>query len=162
MEGQPWLFRKNLIIFDRLTKPMDRSQIKLTSAPFWIKIGLCPPEFDKEDLLHAIGVTFGGIIRFEIMGEFCRLRVKLDVQKPLQNGIFVSINPQSRSWIAFKYEKLPTFCFSCGKMGHGLQKYKILQPVEKDKVREDPPFSIALKAESIFFGEGQCKVKCSI
>ncbi|KAH1073354.1 hypothetical protein J1N35_025682 [Gossypium stocksii] len=25
MEGQPWLFRKNLIIFYRLTKPLERS-----------------------------------------------------------------------------------------------------------------------------------------
>ncbi|KAH1082157.1 hypothetical protein J1N35_021918 [Gossypium stocksii] len=80
MEGQP---RKSLIIFDRLIELLERSQIKLISAPFWIKIGPSLPEFDKKDLLHAIGVTFGGIIRFEIIGEFCHLRVKLNVQKPL-------------------------------------------------------------------------------
>ncbi|MFQ6628760.1 hypothetical protein Gotur_007606 [Gossypium turneri] len=39
MEGQPWLFRKHLIIFDRLIKPMERDQIRLVSSPFWIKIG---------------------------------------------------------------------------------------------------------------------------
>ncbi|KAK5785355.1 hypothetical protein PVK06_039929 [Gossypium arboreum] len=89
LEGQPWLFRKNLIIFDRLTKPVDRRQIKLVSSPFWIKIGPCSPELDRKDLLHAIGVTFGGIIRSEINGEFCRLRVNLDVQKPLE-GVFLS------------------------------------------------------------------------
>ncbi|KAK5833005.1 hypothetical protein PVK06_016814 [Gossypium arboreum] len=44
------------------------------------------PELDKKDLLHAIGVTFGGIIRSEINGEFCRLRVNLDVQNPLRTG----------------------------------------------------------------------------
>ncbi|KAK5793771.1 hypothetical protein PVK06_034929 [Gossypium arboreum] len=27
MEGQPWLFRKNLIIFDRLDRSIERSQI---------------------------------------------------------------------------------------------------------------------------------------
>ncbi|MFQ6668324.1 hypothetical protein Gotur_034011 [Gossypium turneri] len=59
MEGQPWLFRKKLVIFDRLTKPMERDQIRLVSSPFWIKIGPCLPEFDKKDLLHAIRVTFG-------------------------------------------------------------------------------------------------------
>ncbi|MFQ6622534.1 hypothetical protein Gotur_003108, partial [Gossypium turneri] len=60
LEGQPWLFRKSLVIFDRLTRPMERSQIRLVSSPFWIKIGPCLPEFDKKDLLHGIGVTFGG------------------------------------------------------------------------------------------------------
>ncbi|MFQ6661181.1 hypothetical protein Gotur_029420 [Gossypium turneri] len=54
MERQPWLFRKHLIIFDRLFKPMERNQIRLVSSPFWIKIGPCLPEFDKKDLLHAI------------------------------------------------------------------------------------------------------------
>ncbi|PPD66772.1 hypothetical protein GOBAR_DD36352 [Gossypium barbadense] len=69
MEGQPWLFRKSLVIFDRLTKPMERNQIRLVSSPFWIKIGPCLPEFDKKDLLHAIGVTFRGVLRSEVNGK---------------------------------------------------------------------------------------------
>ncbi|KAL1067286.1 hypothetical protein V6Z11_D12G118800 [Gossypium hirsutum] len=99
MEGQPWLFRKNLIIFDRLTKPMERDQIWLVSSSFWIKIGPCLPEFDKKNLLHAKGVTFGGVLRSEINGEFCRLRIKLNVQKPLRRGIFVSIGNGNKFWI---------------------------------------------------------------
>ncbi|MFQ6637574.1 hypothetical protein Gotur_014084, partial [Gossypium turneri] len=110
---------KNLVIFDRLTKPMERDQIRLVSSPFWIKIGMCLPEFDKKDLLHAIGVTFGGVLRSEVNGEFCRLRIKLNVQKPLRRGIFVSIGNRNRVWIPFKYEKLPTFYFGCGRLGHG-------------------------------------------
>ncbi|MBA0785478.1 hypothetical protein Gotri_028244, partial [Gossypium trilobum] len=113
MEGQHWLFRKHLIIFDRLTKSTKRDQIRLVSSPFWIKIGPCLPEFDKKDLLHAIGVTFGGVIRSEIIGESCRLRIKLNVQKPLRRGIFVSTGNGNKCWIPFKYEKLQTFCFGC-------------------------------------------------
>ncbi|PPS07799.1 hypothetical protein GOBAR_AA12847 [Gossypium barbadense] len=45
--------------------------------------GTCLPEFDKKDLLYAIGVKFEGIIRFEINGDLCQLRINLDVQKPL-------------------------------------------------------------------------------
>ncbi|MBA0754055.1 hypothetical protein Gogos_020329, partial [Gossypium gossypioides] len=98
MEGQPWLFRKNLVIFYRLTKPMERNQIRVVSSPFWIKIGS------------------------EVNGEFCRLRIKLNVQKPLRRGIFVSVGNENRFWIPFKYEKLSTFCFGCGRLGHGLQE----------------------------------------
>ncbi|MBA0868662.1 hypothetical protein Goshw_017114, partial [Gossypium schwendimanii] len=65
MEGQPWLFRTQLILFNWLVKPVERSQIRLISSPYWIKIGPCLPEFDKKDLLHAIVVTFGGVIRSE-------------------------------------------------------------------------------------------------
>ncbi|MBA0769714.1 hypothetical protein Gotri_018416, partial [Gossypium trilobum] len=90
LEGRPWLFRKSLILFDRLSQAMERDQIKLTSSPFWIKIELCSPEFDKKDLLHAIGRTFGGVLRSEVSEEICRLRINLDAQKPLRRGIFVS------------------------------------------------------------------------
>ncbi|KAK5844657.1 hypothetical protein PVK06_000797 [Gossypium arboreum] len=48
--------------------------------------GPCPPECDKKDLMHAVGSTFGSVIRSEIKGEFCRLKVNLDVQKPLRRG----------------------------------------------------------------------------
>ncbi|KAH1073352.1 hypothetical protein J1N35_025680 [Gossypium stocksii] len=44
----------------------------------------CLPEYDKKDLLHAIGVTFGRVIRSEISVDSCRLRINLDVQKSLR------------------------------------------------------------------------------
>ncbi|PPD87772.1 hypothetical protein GOBAR_DD15288 [Gossypium barbadense] len=66
MEGWPWLFRKQLIIFDRLVTPVERSQIRLSSSSYWLKIGPCLPEFDKKYFLHAIGVTFRGIIKSKI------------------------------------------------------------------------------------------------
>ncbi|XP_052484766.1 uncharacterized protein LOC128039888 [Gossypium raimondii] len=121
MEGRPWLFRKSLILFDRLTHSVKRSKICLNSSPVWLKIGPCLPEFDKKDLLHAIGVTFGGVIRSEISGEWCRLKINLNVQKPLRRGIFVSSDNRNQWWISFKYEKLPLFCFGCGRLGHGLR-----------------------------------------
>ncbi|MFQ6645395.1 hypothetical protein Gotur_018939 [Gossypium turneri] len=113
---------------------MERDQIRLVSSLFWNKIGPCLPEFDKKYLLHAIVVTFGGILRSEVNGEFCRLRIKLNVQKPLRRGIFVSIGNGNRIWIPFKYEKLPTFCFGCGKLGHGLQECIVIKPAEKKEL----------------------------
>ncbi|MFQ6650153.1 hypothetical protein Gotur_022987, partial [Gossypium turneri] len=48
----------------------------------------------------------------------------------------------------FKYEKLPMFSFGCGRVGHGLLDFSELNPTEKIKIREDPPYMLALKAES--------------
>ncbi|KAK5803591.1 hypothetical protein PVK06_031239 [Gossypium arboreum] len=83
------------MLFDQLTKSIERSQIRLNSSPYWIKIGPCLPEIDKEDLMHAIGVTFGGVLRSTINCDFYRLRVQLNVQKPLRKGIFISTENQS-------------------------------------------------------------------
>ncbi|MBA0873834.1 hypothetical protein Goshw_007921 [Gossypium schwendimanii] len=140
MEGRPWL-----------------SQIRLHLSPFWLKIGHCLPEFDKKDLLHAIGVTFGGVLRSEICGEWCRLKINLNVQKPLRRGIFVSIDNSNKWWISFKYEKLLMFCFSCGRVGHGLSDCSEWNPAEKIKIKKDPPYTLALKAESNVIGKESIK-----
>ncbi|MBA0581089.1 hypothetical protein Gorai_023280, partial [Gossypium raimondii] len=47
-------------------------------------------KFEIQDLLHAIGSTFGGVIRLEIKWEFCQLWAQLDAQKPVRRGIFIS------------------------------------------------------------------------
>ncbi|KAH1047986.1 hypothetical protein J1N35_038770 [Gossypium stocksii] len=121
LEGCLWLFLKQLIIFDRLLQLIERNKIRLIHSPFWVKISPCPPECDKKDLMHTVGSTFGGVIRAEIKGEFCRIRVNLDVQKQLRRGIFVSPNSKGKFWLSFKYENLPNFFFCCGRMGHGLR-----------------------------------------
>ncbi|MBA0828290.1 hypothetical protein Goarm_012982 [Gossypium armourianum] len=62
LKGQPLFFRRNLIIFYRLLKSMERRKIKLIMSPFFIKVGPCPPEYDKKDLMNAVGSTFGGVL----------------------------------------------------------------------------------------------------
>lgn len=124
-------FRKSLILFDRLTQSVEISQICLNSSSVWLKIGSCLPEFDKKDLLHVIGITFGGVIRSEISEEWCRLKINLNVQKPLRRGIFVSSDNRNQNWISFKYEKLPLFCYGCGRLGHGIPECSVLSVAEK-------------------------------
>ncbi|KAA3489775.1 Zinc finger, CCHC-type [Gossypium australe] len=109
--------------------------------------------------MHVIGSTFGGVLRSEISDDVCRLRVNLDVQKPLRRGIFVSSENNIKSWIPFKFEKLPIFCFGCGRLDHGINDCLMINPAEKEKVREDPPYTIALKAESKVVGKESLKFK---
>ncbi|MBA0786340.1 hypothetical protein Gotri_026231, partial [Gossypium trilobum] len=61
-----------------------------------LKIGPCLPECDKNDLMHVIGSTFGRVIRSEVKGDFFRLRVQLDVRKPLRRGIFISADKKKK------------------------------------------------------------------
>ncbi|MBA0777650.1 hypothetical protein Gotri_005645, partial [Gossypium trilobum] len=49
---------------------IERNKIRLVYSPFWLKFGPCPPECDKKNLMHAVGSTFGGIIRLEIKEVF--------------------------------------------------------------------------------------------
>jgi hypothetical protein len=51
-------------------------------------------------------------------GRCLHLRVHIDLTKPLERGRALHLGGQSY-WVMFKYEKLPMFCFSCGRVVHG-------------------------------------------
>lgn len=107
----------------------------------------------KKDWMHAVRVTFGGVLRSEVKGEFCRIRILFDVQKQLRRGVFIDIGDQEKVWLPFKYENLPQFCYGCGRMGHGLKECIDYPLKVKEMIEDDLLFLVALKAESNVMGK---------
>ena len=54
---------------------------------------------------------------------YMRVRVALPFEKPLRRGSFIAGSDGIRSWVKFKYERLPIFCHYCGLLGHDLNHY---------------------------------------
>lgn len=50
--------------------------------------------------------------------KFMRIRVELQVDRPLQRVGHIANLDGERLWVTFKYERLPTICFLCGRIGH--------------------------------------------
>ena len=50
-----------------------------------------------------------------------RVKVAVPTSKPLRRGGFIGGSDGTRSWVTFKYERLPLFCHFCGLMGHDLK-----------------------------------------
>lgn len=46
------------------------------------------------------------------------MRVKLDIRNPIRWGMKITWESGDTLWIDLKYERLPKFCFRCGKLGH--------------------------------------------
>ena len=53
-----------------------------------------------------------------IWRHYLRIRVRIDVKKPLKAKMKIKLAGSEWGWIEFKYERLPLFCFVCGKIGH--------------------------------------------
>ncbi|MBA0873647.1 hypothetical protein Goshw_005141 [Gossypium schwendimanii] len=140
MKGRPCHFRKSIILFDRLIQAVERDQIRLNSSPFWIKIDSYLLEFNKKDLLHVIGVTFGG---------FSDLK--------LTKSVVGSESPWMFENHFTEYENLSIFCFGCGRMGHGIKDCTQIIPARKTKISVDPPYTLTLKAESKSAGKESMK-----
>lgn len=52
--------------------------------------------------------------------DYLRLRVIIDITKPLKKGFFLKQRDKEDLWIKFKYERLSDFCYVCRLIGHGL------------------------------------------
>jgi hypothetical protein len=48
-----------------------------------------------------------------------KIKVHINVHKPLPSGIHIGNPKGGNCWIDFRYEKLPLICFKCGLVGHG-------------------------------------------
>ena len=56
--------------------------------------------------------------RGNILGKCIRVRVKIDITQPLCCGRLVKFGGPSLTWVSFRYERLPIFCYWCGKLNH--------------------------------------------
>jgi hypothetical protein len=124
MEGRPWTFDGHLVSlldFDGITPP---SQLNFEKAAFWIRMYELPLACMGKEVGQQIGATVGEVEEVEAdedgvgWGEYLRVRVVIDLAKPLARGRTITIRNKTL-WVPFKYEKIPKYCFRCGVVRHG-------------------------------------------
>ncbi|KAL5851908.1 hypothetical protein ACOSQ3_007026 [Xanthoceras sorbifolium] len=55
----------------------------------------------------------------DCVGKFIRVRVLVDVEVPLKRGLRIDLGDTGGlSSVLICYERLPNFCYYCGKIGH--------------------------------------------
>ena len=78
----------------------------------------------SQDVGEEIGSKLGKFIEVDRrswqsdQAKFMRVRVELEIDKPLRRGAYIASSDGERLWLTFKYERLPTVYFICGKLGH--------------------------------------------
>ena len=60
-----------------------------------------------------------------------RVRVALPISKPIRRGGFIAASDGAKTWVSFKYERLPIFCHYCGILGHDLRHCAAHYAMEK-------------------------------
>uniref|UniRef100_A0A803QR77 DUF4283 domain-containing protein n=1 Tax=Cannabis sativa TaxID=3483 RepID=A0A803QR77_CANSA len=95
IEGQPWHFDHCLMVFAN-PEGLDLFQSdQLRFVPFWMQIHYIPFGFRSPNLASFVVDDVGDLIEInkttllEIFGPFLRIRVLLDVSKPIRRGMHV-------------------------------------------------------------------------
>lgn len=120
----PWNFENNLLLLCRWKKGLTAENIAFTHSPFWVQLWGLAFEHMAEDVGRDIGNSIGRFIEMDKraiqsdQAKFMRIRVDLPIDKPLRRGGNIVGLDGEKFWVKFKYERLPTFCYYCGRMGH--------------------------------------------
>ena len=129
MKGGPWSFDNQFLMLTRRQKCMNAENVQLHHASLWIQIWGAPFDMVSSRVATEVGGKLGEVVEVERRRKqddpnyFMRVKVALPISKPLQRGGFLAGSNGERSWVTFKYKRLPIFCHYCGLMGHDLRYY---------------------------------------
>ena len=124
MEYEPWTFDKHLVLFQRIEDSTTISSLSFNECAFWIQIHNLPIKSMTPELGMSIGKSLGRVICVSeanenaSIGRSLRVRVSINVTKPLSRGRKLWDKGVGVGWASFRYERLPNFCYWCGSLLH--------------------------------------------
>ncbi|XP_074277242.1 uncharacterized protein LOC141600883 [Silene latifolia] len=125
LDGQPWHFDKFVWCLNEPQEDGKPVETPLYNLPIWARVYDLPLKGrSNEANLRRIGTQIGHYVGvdeapFPEMERAVRIRVIHDVRRPLKKAVEIRLSSNKVFDFKIKYEKLPTFCYGCGVLGHG-------------------------------------------
>ncbi|XP_039127008.1 uncharacterized protein LOC120263188 [Dioscorea cayenensis subsp. rotundata] len=101
---------------------------KLSTAAIWVQFHNLPIEFWDGETLDFIASQLGILLKIDDLttslarSKFARVCIDIDLSRPLSRGFWIG-DDEHRVFVVVMYERLPTFCYSCGLISHGTNSY---------------------------------------
>ncbi|KAK2995023.1 hypothetical protein RJ640_012263 [Escallonia rubra] len=125
LESRSWSVMSSHVVVRDWPPHLSMDEIDFSKSPFWIRILGLPPILITKSNAEKIGSKIGKVLEIDFTADgkiawlrFFRIQVMLDITKPLFTGFTRYKDSISVSWTRLQYERLPDFCFTCGRMGH--------------------------------------------
>lgn len=121
----PWFFDRTLLVLEAPKLNQRSVDMDFKKVDFWLRIINLPIGFNNEMVARKIGNKLGVYLDMDkkkndtAWGNSIRIRVKLDITKPLRRGFMLRTEGSNEAcWVTIRYERIPEFCFQCGIIGH--------------------------------------------
>ena len=154
MDERPWSFERQILVLNEFDGSIPPFQLVFDHSPFWIQAHDIPLICMNKDVGTKIGNSLGDLIEVDVAGDgmgwgnYLRLRVNIDITKPLDRGKALHLAGKT-SWVEFKYEKLPLYCFRCGRVVHGPRGCTVPTTTRLSAVEEPKPWGLWLRAADL-------------
>ncbi|KAK4264556.1 hypothetical protein QN277_025715 [Acacia crassicarpa] len=172
LKGRPWSVQGFLLNLQVWENFMVLQDVNFEEVPFWVQFHGLPVEAFNNANARILGDTVGKAVMFEqpkIEGRmdrsFIRVRSLIRVDTPLVACFWIPRKGLDPAWISVKYERLPVFCYYCGRMNHDGRRCKeaSVQLLGEEAVKEFGNWlstsTVKTKEESLeFCDESWCEV----
>lgn len=89
----PWSFDKHILILSVIPEGMLPQEVPLFDVPYWIQVHNVPVGFMSKSVGKHIGNSVGAFLEYDAKNyadfwrDFMRIRVLVDVKKPLRKKV---------------------------------------------------------------------------
>ena len=153
LEFEPWSYDKSLVIFQKTESVELAPSLDFSVTSFWVQLHNVPETSLNQEIGEVVGNIIGTTIRVadpEDDGEGCefhRVRVAMNITKPLPRCCKLRSEGKHIGWALLKFERLPNFCYWCGRVDHVEKDCKIWLKNREKCGREDQQFGDWMRAE---------------
>ncbi|RYQ81105.1 hypothetical protein Ahy_Scaffold1g107110 [Arachis hypogaea] len=126
LKGGPWSIKGHLLNLQLWSQHESISEVSHQYMEFWVQIHRLPLENMNSETSRIIGDMMGIVIDVEdpmrnhvLIRTFLRVRVAVDILKPLATGFYMARENLPSIWVHFKYECLQDcYCMNYGVIRH--------------------------------------------
>ncbi|KAM6578787.1 hypothetical protein CsatB_030624 [Cannabis sativa] len=152
IDGSPWSYDRKPFIFTRLQEGENPRLVEINHVDMWVQLHNLQSGNMTLSVVTTLGNYIGSFVESDpnnfvgVWRDYLRVRVRLDVRKPIKRRMKIINEDSSWYWVNFKYERMPTFCFICGIIGHSEKfcRRLFLKPLHL----QEKPYSLELKAST--------------
>lgn len=114
----PWHFDKSLILVKEFEGQQHVTTIDMNESSFWVRIFDLPLIACNAYVGNLVGEALGGVEEVDIeygeveWGEYTRIRICLNITKPLLRRKRMNLGLAKPVWERFNYERLLDLCFA--------------------------------------------------
>ena len=122
LELEPWNYDKSLVVFRCTVDVESAPLLPFDFVTFWVQLHNVPNQCLTQVTSEAVGNTIRALVQVADPeddgegGEFLRIRVVIDIKKPLTRCCKLWSKGEHVGWTLLKFEWLPNFCYWCRKV----------------------------------------------
>jgi hypothetical protein len=97
LDDGPWMFSKDLVVVADFDGEKTMDEVEFNFISIWVRVMKMPLSLMNKVAREMIGEIIGDVLEMEAddgdmaVGQYLRIKVKLDIRKPLMRGVMVDV-----------------------------------------------------------------------